>query len=106
VVKITYIEANGTEHVRDVQPGMSVMEGAVRSGTPGILADCGGQCACGTCRVFVDEKWRAKTGTTHEMEEATLDLHDDKVPGQRLACQMKVQADWDGLVVRMPESQF
>jgi len=29
MVKITYIQADGTEHVVDVEPGLSVMRGAV-----------------------------------------------------------------------------
>jgi 2Fe-2S ferredoxin len=106
VVKITYIEANGAEHAVDVPVGWSVMEGAVKNGIPGILADCGGSCACGTCRVYVPEEWRAKTGKSHDMEDATIEVHDDQTPGKRLGCQIKVSADLDGLVVRMPARQF
>jgi len=106
VVKITYIESNGTEHVLDVTPGWSVMQGAVKNNVPGILADCGGSCACGTCRVYVDEKWREKIGTPSDMEEATMDIHDDQTPGKRLGCQITVREELDGLVVRMPERQF
>jgi 2Fe-2S ferredoxin len=106
VAKITYIEANGTKHEIDVPAGWSVMQGAVKNNVPGILADCGGSCACGTCRVYVEEKWREKTGTASEMEEATADIHDDQTPGKRLSCQIKVTDELDGLVVRMPERQF
>ena len=106
MVKITYIEANGAEHEMDVPVGWSVMQGAVKNGVPGILADCGGSCACGTCRVYVEEKWRGKTGTAADMEDATMDIHDDQTPGKRLSCQIKVTEELDGLVVRMPERQF
>ena len=34
MVKITYIEANGTVHVKDVPPESSVMKGAVENGVP------------------------------------------------------------------------
>ena len=57
MAKITYIELNGTEHVVDVKPGLTVMEGAVKNNVPGIDADCGGACACATCHVYVDEAW-------------------------------------------------
>ena len=46
MASITYIEHDGTEHVVDVKPGLSVMEGAIRNNVPGIDADCGGACAC------------------------------------------------------------
>ncbi len=106
MAKITYIEASGKTHVVDVEVGWSLMEGAVKNGVPGILADCGGSCACGTCRVYIDETWSVKTGTATEMEEATIDVVDDPTPGKRLSCQVKVTADLDGLVVRLPERQF
>ena len=82
------------------------MQGAVYNGIPGILADCGGSCACGTCRVYVDEAWREKTGIAAEVEEATLDMRDDPRPGKRLSCQINVTEALGGLIVHMPESQF
>ena len=58
MVKITYIEFNGTEHIVDVEDGLTVMEGARDNDIPGIEADCGGACACSTCHVYVDTKKR------------------------------------------------
>ena len=55
--KITYIEHNGTEHPVDVPVGKSVMQGAVDNNVPGIDADCGGECACATCHVYIDAAW-------------------------------------------------
>ena len=105
MVKITYIEAGGAEHVVDVPVGLSVMQGAVRNGIAAIVAECGGNCACGTCRVYVDEAWRARTGQASDMEEATMEIREDPLEGKRLSCQIKVTEALDGLVVRMPESQ-
>ena len=105
MAKITYIEHDGTEHVIDVKPGLSVMEGAVKNNIPGIDADCGGACACATCHVYVDEAWAAKTGEKSAMEESMLDFAENVQDNSRLSCQIKVSDDLDGLVVRMPESQ-
>ncbi len=82
------------------------MQGAVRHGIPGIVAECGGNCACGTCRVYIDEAWRAKTGEASEIEEATMEVREDPHPGKRLSCQIKVTEALDGLIVRMPPSQY
>ena len=103
--KITYIEHDGTEHAAEVKNGLSVMEGAIRNRVPGIDADCGGACACATCHVYVDEAWQAKTGEASAMEESMLDFAENVEPNSRLSCQIKVTADLDGLVVRLPESQ-
>lgn len=106
MAKITYIEASGTEHVVEVEPGESVMRGAVKNGIPGIVAECGGNCACGTCRVYVDDAWQAQVGNASEIEEATMEIREDPAPGKRLSCQIKVTDALDGLIVRMPESQW
>ena len=57
MVKITYIEFNGSEHVVDVEEGLTVMEGARDNDIPGIEADCGGACACSTCHVYIENEW-------------------------------------------------
>ncbi|MEM9989874.1 MAG: 2Fe-2S ferredoxin, partial [Pseudomonadota bacterium] len=48
MVKLTYIEHDGTSHEVDAETGLTVMEVAVKQGIPGIDADCGGACACAT----------------------------------------------------------
>ncbi len=106
MAKITYIEANGREHEVDVPSGHSLMEGARDNNVSGILADCSGSCACGTCKVIVPEDWRARLPEISDLESATLEMHDDAKPGERLACQILVSDDLAGLVVTMPEKQF
>jgi len=103
--KITYIEHTGKAHTVEVAAGMSVMEGAVKHAVPGIDADCGGACACATCHVYVDPEWAGKTGKPSGMEESMLDFANDVEPTSRLSCQIKVTAELDGLVVRLPASQ-
>ena len=103
--KITYIEYNGTKHAIDVPVGKSVMQGAVDNGVPGIDADCGGECACATCHVFVDEAWLAKTGTPGDQEKSMVSFAATAQPNSRLSCQIEVTPALDGLIVRMPEAQ-
>ena len=106
MAKITYIEHSGTEHVIDVENGMTVMEGAIKNSIPGIDADCGGACACATCHVYVDESWMEKVGPAESMEEDMLDFAFDVKPNSRLSCQIKVTDELDGLRVTTPEKQF
>ncbi len=105
MAKITYIEFNGTPHTVEVAEGVSLMEGALQNGVPGIDGDCGGNAACATCHVYVDPAWVAKTGTASEMEEAMLDLADGQEANSRLACQIHASNDLDGLVLHMPATQ-
>jgi 2Fe-2S ferredoxin len=59
MVKVVYIDAEGAEQSVEAKVGQSVMEAAVKNGVTGIVGECGGQCACGTCKVFVDPAWRS-----------------------------------------------
>ncbi|WP_415182253.1 2Fe-2S iron-sulfur cluster-binding protein [Phaeovulum sp.] len=107
MAKITYVEHNGTEHVVEVKPGMTVMEGARDNGVPGIDADCGGACACSTCHVYVDAEWVDRIPGKEPMEEDMLDFAYQPDPVRsRLTCQIKVTPDVDGLVVYIPEKQI
>lgn len=106
MAKITYIEFDGTEHAVDVEAGMSVMQGALHNGIPGIDATCGGACACATCHVFVDPDWIDSVGSANDQEEEMLDFAENRRANSRLSCQIEVTPALDGLVVRMPESQM
>jgi 2Fe-2S ferredoxin len=103
---ITYIEHNGAEHRIEVPEGTSLMQGAVDNLVPGILGDCGGSCTCATCHAYVDEVWAQRLPTPNGDEEMMLDAVLERQPHSRLCCQLKVSSDWDGLVLRLPESQI
>ncbi len=105
--KVTYIEFNGTAHEVEVPVGLSIMRGAVNNAVPGIDADCGGECACATCHVYVDAAWLDRTGLPEpdSMEASMLSFAAVTQPNSRLSCQITMTEALDGLVVRMPEGQ-
>ena len=105
MVKIIYIEHDGTEHPVDVDVGTSIMEGAVSNSIPGIDADCGGGCACATCMVFIEDEWKDKMSSMSDEEESMLDFHEYKEDSSRLGCQIPITEEFDGLKVKMPPSQ-
>ena len=105
MLKLTYINHDGTRFEVEAEVGSTVMENAVRNAVPGIEAECGGACACATCHVYVDEAWRAKVGDPTPMEEDMLDFGYDVRPNSRLSCQIKVTDDLDGLQLTTPERQ-
>lgn len=105
MARITYIEFNGREHVVEADAGLSVMETARKHNIPGIDADCGGGCSCGTCHVYVDPAWQVHVGGRNALEEATIEFASRVEPNSRLSCQIKVTDEIDGLIVRLPESQ-
>ena len=103
---ITLIEFNGQNHTIDAEAGKSLMQNALDNAIPGIDADCGGACACGTCHCFVDAQWQESAGEADAMEEAMLGMRPDREDNSRLSCQIEVSEDMNGMVVRLPEFQM
>jgi 2Fe-2S ferredoxin len=105
MVKITFIDVQGTARSVDGEVGSTVMETAIKNGVPGIEAECGGACACSTCHVYIEKEWRDRVGGPSPMEEDMLDFAFEVQPNSRLSCQIKVAEELDGLTVRTPERQ-
>ena len=103
--KVTYIEYNGKKHEIEIETGLSIMEGAIQNGIPGIDADCGGACACATCHVYVDEEWLEKLQEQSDSEKDMLDFAFETKKNSRLSCQLILEDKHDGIVVNLPEKQ-
>jgi 2Fe-2S ferredoxin len=105
MAKITFREANGTEHTIEIANGLSIMEGAVRNMVPGIDADCGGACSCATCMVYVPTEWQDRLPKKESMEDDMLQFSPYVDERSRLSCQINVTDALDGLHVSLPDSQ-
>lgn len=106
MAKITFIEHSGEQHCVPVGDGQTLMQVAIDNAVPGIDADCGGGCACGTCHVIVAEQWRDKLNPADNNEEAMLSMAPEPHSGSRLSCQVQMNEGLDGLVVELPEFQM
>jgi len=63
---------------------------------------CEGSMACSTCHVIVDESWYPKLEEPEEEEEDMLDLTFGLKRTSRLGCQIRMSADLDGLIIKLP----
>ncbi len=99
-MKIRVKDRNGKEQTLDGLEGWRLME-VIRDGKLPIKAECGGACACATCHVYVDEAWREKLPAATEDEIAQLDNAFEVGDNSRLACQIILSEDMDGLAVAL-----
>lgn len=108
MAKVTYISSDGESRTVEIETGESVMRGAMDNGIDGIVAECGGGLACATCHCYVDAAWADKAGTpTSQDERDMLEMTACEIrPTSRLACQIEVSDELDGLVVHLPEAQY
>ncbi|RUO25362.1 (2Fe-2S)-binding protein [Aliidiomarina minuta] len=104
--KVIYIEANGAQYDVDVAVGQNLMEAATENMIDGIIGECGGVCSCATCHLYVDPAWVSKMPPVDDMEESMLDMANDPQDNSRLGCQIEMTEELDGLIVRLPVSQF
>jgi 2Fe-2S ferredoxin len=104
--KITFIQHDGAEHVVEFEAGASLKDIAVDNAVPGIDADCGGECACGTCHVILAQEWFANTGAPGPDEEQMLSMTPERADTSRLGCQVQTTEAMDGMTVRLPEFQM
>lgn len=103
--KVHFITHDGTHHTVDVPAGTSLMRAAIDNGVPGIDGDCGGQCACATCHVYIEPPWSARTGARTSVENDMLNFSAGLRDASRLACQITMSDALDGIDVHMPEGQ-
>ena len=104
--KITFIEFSGAEHVVQEEVGRSLMQAAVDHLVPGIVADCGGSCSCATCHGYIDPAWCELVPVATANELSMLECVLDGAENSRLTCQIRITPELDGLIVRLPKSQF
>ncbi|WP_280255455.1 2Fe-2S iron-sulfur cluster-binding protein [Nocardia wallacei] len=103
---VTFVSHDGEKHEVPLEEGQSLMQVATNNGVPGIDGDCGGEAACGTCHVIVDQQWSEQVGLSGAAEEEMLAMNPERQPTSRLSCQMVASAAWDGLIVQTPEFQM
>jgi 2Fe-2S ferredoxin len=105
VPRVIFIEPSGARREIDAPVGITLMEAAVQNGVQGILALCGGACACATCHVYVDAAWLRRLGPREDMEEGMLESAWEPRDNSRLSCQIHIAANLDGLEVTVPKRQ-
>lgn len=105
MVLIHFISSDGQSRTVDGPEGSSVMEVAVRNGIEGIIAECGGSCACATCHVHIPPDWLPAVGHASGSEAELLEFVRLRTDASRLSCQIRLHAALDGLTVLLPESQ-
>lgn len=99
--------ANGAPHTVRAKAGQSLMQAAVDASVQGIAAECGGVLSCATCHVIVAPAWAAVLKPPDADEEAMLAMTAaPREATSRLACQIKLGPDLDGLTARLPVRQF
>ena len=102
MMRVRFESADGqTISEAEGQEGASLLEVGQGIGQP-LEGTCEGQMACSTCHVIVHAEWFSKLPKASDEEEDILDLAACATRHSRLACQILLSAELDGLTVRIP----
>jgi 2Fe-2S ferredoxin len=103
---VTYVSSSGIARKIDVPSGMSVMQAALNHRVEGVLGECGGNCMCATCHVYVDPSFLNRIPPAKENEKFMLSIAaEGPATNSRLSCQIKMTEELDGIIVRLPGKQ-
>ena len=85
----------------EARAGDNLLRVAQNAGLP-LEGTCEGQMACSTCHVVIDREWFDRLPPASEEEDDMLDLAAGVARTSRLACQIDLTEDLDGLEARVP----
>lgn len=96
MVNVTFVTSDGSELPVVAEVGHSLMETAVRNGIPGIIGECGGYCACGTCLARVNGSILQLVNEPGAGEQEMLEILAREDKRLRLTCQIVVTNEMEG----------
>ena len=99
--KLVFVNEKGERREVEAPVGMSLLQIAHKHKIP-LEGTCDHALSCATCHVVIDPAFAPKLPGPSRDEQDMLDLAFGVEPTSRLACQLKMRPEWDGLVVRLP----
>ena len=93
------MDRKNKKHTIEGKKGQTLMELIDEHKIANPYGICGGEPMCGTCHVYVDEKWLSKLTTKTEEEEMAIDNASELKNNSRLGCQIDLSEELNGLIV-------
>ncbi len=103
-ITITFLDQSGKPVSAAAAPGDNLLRVGQAAGLP-LEGTCEGQMACSTCHVIVAAEWFDRLPPAAEEEEDMLDFAAGARRTSRLACQIELTGEMDGLTVTIPASR-
>jgi ferredoxin, 2Fe-2S len=100
--RVAFVQPDGVRREVAAPVGITLMEVARQHGVAGVVAQCGGACACATCHVYVEPDWLGRLEPPEDMELGMLETAWEPRVNSRLSCQIHLTQDLDGLTVTVP----
>lgn len=100
-MNVTFVDKDGVETSVPAPVGDSLLDVAQEHGID-IEGACEGECACSTCHVILAQDLFDQLPEMSEAEEDMLDLAAGLTDTSRLACQVNVTEEFEGIRIQLP----
>jgi len=100
-MKVHFTTDRGETVTADAATGDTLLAVGQAAGMP-LEGTCEGQMACSTCHVIVAKEWFDRLPPASEEEEDMLDFAAAACRTSRLACQIVLDEELDGIAVTIP----
>lgn len=102
MVKVTFIQEDGTRREIEAAEGDPLMYAARDADVEGIVAECGGAAMCATCHCYVLETPNGTLPTPEDNEADTIEFNaETPQENSRLTCQITVGPELEGAVFQV-----
>lgn len=102
-MKIKVIDRSGTVMDLHYESGDRLMD--VLAELDLVEATCGGECSCATCQVYVDADWLNRLPPKDALELELLDELLNTRETSRLACQIHLSDELDGIPITVAPAE-
>ena len=105
MLKLTVRLPGGDALTVDAIEGLRLVE-LLRAHELPVKAECGGAGVCATCHVRIPHRWQDQIPEASDEELARLDEIPGACDSSRLACQIEMNRDLDGLELEIAADSF
>lgn len=99
--KVNVINRAGEKFEIEARNKLTFMDVLRDAGFDELEAMCGGSCSCATCHIFVDPAYIEKIPPMTEDEHELLDGTEHRISNSRLACQIRMEENLDGITIEI-----
>jgi len=100
LLKLNVIDREDNQTIIDIEEGTTIRDAIENELSPNNYGICGGNCACGTCHVYVKPSDFDKLKAKEDEEITTLEsLANEPKQYSRLGCQIEFKEDYDNMTV-------
>ena len=104
--KVIFIHPDQSRQEHLLKSGQTIMDCALDNNIQGLKAQCGGAAICATCHCYIDSPWLENLPVLSNEEIEMLAFVWQRQPNSRLACQVVMSEELDGISIHLPEKQI